>query len=266
MGQVISVTNQKGGVGKTTTAVSLAVALALKGKKTLLVDIDPQASASSGLACQKTALGIYQALMGKKPVTSVIHGTKIPGLSFIPSDIHLAGAEVELVPEPQRVFFLKRTLDPLTNQYDFIVIDTPPSLGLLTLNALTASSRFVIPLQCEYYALEGLNQLLETARKVKQNWRPDLKLQGILLTLFDSRNSLSHRVEQEVRRHFHNQVFQTVIPRNVRLSEAPSFGQSIFQYEPHCAGARAYEQMAGELIAAFSGQTPAFRERAAHAN
>ena len=262
----MSVTNQKGGVGKTTTSVSLSVALALMGKKTLLVDIDPQASASSGLACQGASMGIYQALMGKTPVESVIHGTKTPGLDFIPSDRHLAGAEVELVSEPQRVFFLKNTLDSLINRYDFIIIDSPPSLGLLTLNALVASSRFVIPLQCEYYALEGLNQLLETAGRVKQNWRPDLKLQGILLTLFDSRNSLSHRVEQEVRRHFQNQVFQTVIPRNVRLSEAPSFGQSIFQYEPRCAGARAYEQLAGELVSALSGQNPVFKERAAYAN
>lgn len=252
MNQIIAVTNQKGGVGKTTTSISLASALALSGKKVLLVDLDPQGSSSSGLSFSHTG-GIYQALMKKKMTEEVVRDTQIKNLSLIPADMHLAAAEIELVSQAEREFFLKHLLKNIASEYDFILIDTPPSLGLLTLNSLTAADSFIIPLQCEYYALEGLNQLLETARKVKQNYNPILKLRGILLTLFDSRNSLSHRVEQEIRKHFKEKVFKVVVPRNVRLSEAPSFGQSIFQYEPRCAGAKAYEQLAGEVV--FSGQS-----------
>ncbi len=246
----ISVANQKGGVGKTTTALNLSAALALKKRKTLLIDLDPQGSASSGLGISSKN-GIYQALMHKNSLKTLIHSTKLPYLYIVPANTDLAGAEIELVNEVDRIFFLKKILnhpDIKLLNYEFILIDTPPSLGLLTLNALSASNVFIVPLQCEYYALEGLSRLLETAREVKERWNTSLKLQGILLTLFDARNSLSYRVEQEVRRHFGEQVFQTIVPRNVRLSEAPSFGQTIFQYEPNCLGALAYEQLAGELL------------------
>ena len=249
----ISVANQKGGVGKTTTALNLSAALALRKRKTLLIDLDPQGSASSGLGISSKN-GIYQALMHKNSLNTLIHSTKLPYLNIVPTNTDLAGAEIELVNEVDRIFFLKKILnhhDIKLLNYEFILIDTPPSLGLLTLNALSASNVFIVPLQCEYYALEGLSRLLETAREVKERWNASLKLQGILLTLFDARNSLSYRVEQEVRRHFGEQVFQTIVPRNVRLSEAPSFGQTIFQYEPNCLGALAYEQLAGELLHSF---------------
>ncbi len=249
---IISIANQKGGVGKTTTALNLSSALALKNRKTLLIDFDPQGSASSGLGISSKK-GIYQALMGKCSLKEVLCPTDVSNLDLVPSNKALAGAEVELVGELERVFFLKKVLREIKS-YEFIFIDTPPSLSLLTLNALTASSYFIVPLQCEYYALEGLSYLLETAREVKERWNPALKLQGILLTLFSVRNSLSHRVEQEVRRHFGEQVFRTTIPRNVRLSEAPSFGKTIFHYDPYCKGAMAYEQLAGELCKQISGQ------------
>ena len=256
MAWIISVANQKGGVGKTTTALSLSSALALKGRKTLLVDFDPQGSATSGLGFD-VEKGVYQALIRQCSLKEIICSTSVSGLDLVPANTDLAGAEMELVNEADRVFFLKNILTEVKDEYDFILIDTPPSLGLLTLNALSASNAFVVPLQCEYYALEGLSRLLETAREVKERWNFSLKLQGILLTLFDARNSLSHRVAQEVRRHFGEQVFHTIVPRNVRLSEAPSFGKIIFQYEPHCPGARAYEQLAGELQKRVSGQEKA---------
>ena len=256
MSWIISITNQKGGVGKTTTALNLSSALALKGQKVLLVDLDPQSSASSGLGlCPQE--GIYQALMNRCSLKKIICSTSVAHLDVAPANPHLAGAEIELVNEENRVFFLQNSLKEVKDNYDFILIDTPPSLGFLTLNALSASNVFIIPLQCEYYALEGLSRLMETAKEVKKRWNFSLKLQGILLTLFDARNSLSYRVEQEVRRHFGEQVFRTIIPRNVRLSEAPSFGKTIFQYEPHCLGAMAYEQLAGELQHQISGQEKA---------
>ena len=261
---IISITNQKGGVGKTTTALNLSSALALKGHKVLLVDLDPQASASSGLGMDSQK-DIYAALMNQCSLKEVVCSSSINGLDVAPASSHLAGAEIDLVHEENREFFLKSKLEEIRNNYEFIIIDTPPSLGFLTLNALSASDVFMVPLQCEYYALEGLSRLLGTAQEVKKRWNSSLKLQGILLTLFDARNSLSYRVEQEVRRHFGEQVFRTIIPRNVRLSEAPSFGKTIFQYEPHCLGAMAYEQLAGELQQQISGQEKAsLEERATH--
>ena len=258
--RIVSIANQKGGVGKTTTALSLSSALALQNKKVLLVDLDPQGSAGSGLGISAKK-GIYQALIKQCSLKEVIYSTATAGLDLVPANTDLAGAEIELVSEPDRVFFLKNILKEL-KEYDFIFIDTPPSLGLLTLNALSASDSFIVPLQCEYYALEGLSRLLETAREVKNRWNFPLKLQGILLTLFSVRNSLSHQVEQEVRRHFGEQVFKTLIPRNVRLSEAPGFGKTIFQYEPHCLGAMAYEQLAGELQQQITGQEKALSPQA----
>ena len=253
---VISVANQKGGVGKTTTTLNLSAALALKKKRTLLVDLDPQGSATSGLGA-KFNLNIYQVLMQQCTFEQAVCKTSVEGLDLLPANTDLAGAEMELVNQEKRVFFLQNVLVKIKQDYDFIFIDTPPSLGLLTLNALSASDSFLVPLQCEYYALEGLSHLLDTAKEVKERWNYSLNLQGILLTLFDARNSLSYRVEQEVRRHFGKQVFQTIVPRNVRLSEAPSFGKTIFQYEPHCLGAMAYEQLAGELQKLISGQEKA---------
>ena len=257
MGTIISIANQKGGVGKTTTALNLSYGLALKGHKTLLIDLDPQGSASSGLGVSNKK-GIYTALTGQKPLKTLIHPTTQAQLHLAPANQDLAGAEMELMRTADRVFFLKKALEAVQSHYRFILIDTPPSLGLLSLNALSASSCFIVPLQCEYYALEGLGRLLETAREVQERWNPSLKLKGILLTLFDARNSLSYQVEKEVRRHFGEQVFDTLIPRNVRLSEAPSFGKSIFQYAPHCLGAMAYEQLAQEV----ETKTPRAREPA----
>ncbi len=248
MGQIISIANQKGGVGKTTTALNLSSAFSLKGQRTLLVDLDPQGSATSGLGVS-APVGVYEALMGKNPLKEVLCSTAEAFLEVAPSSMDLAGAEMELAGQENRVFFLKKILKEIKKDYHLILIDTPPSLGLLTLNALSASDTFIVPLQCEYYALEGLSRLLETAREVKERWNPSLKLHGILLTLFDARNSLSYQVEKEVRRHFGEQVFETLIPRNVRLSEAPGFGKSIFQYDRHCLGAMAYEQLARELSA-----------------
>ena len=266
MTKIICVANQKGGVGKTTTALNLSAALAMRGHRVLLLDMDPQASASSGLGVVTQAnIGMYFVLMGQAKLEQGVSASCVPNLDVVPANAHLSGAEMELSVQDHKVFFLQKALKHSSPAYQFVIIDTPPSLGFLTLNALTASAAFIVPLQCEYYALEGLGQLLQTARKVKERWNTALKLQGILLTLFDSRNLLSRRVALEVRKHFGEQVFQTQIPRNVRLSEAPSFSKSIFQYEPSCAGAKAYEQLAGELLQQFSGQAQAVKEHCAPA-
>ena len=250
MGRIISVANQKGGVGKTTTAVNLAAALALKGKRVLLVDMDPQGNATSGCGIEKETLktSVYEVLLGGLEIDAAIRPLDFNGLDLLPASGNLIGAAVELVHEIGREFFLKRRLEPVAGKYHYILIDCPPSLGLLTVNALTASKWVLVPLQSEYYAMEGLSQLLRTLRLIKNSVNPGLRIIGILLTMFDVRNNISHQVKEEVCRHFGSRVFETVIGRNVRLSEAPSFGKNIFEYDRRCVGAAGYMSLADELI------------------
>jgi len=250
MGKIISVVNQKGGVGKTTTAVNLGAYLAYHGKEVLLVDIDPQANATSGLGIDHRNLphGIYEAIIGVKPVYDIIKRTLQDGYKVAPSTISLAGAGVELVNMSDREFRLKNILDAIKEEYDYIIIDGPPSVGLLTINSLVAADQVLIPIQSEYYALEGLGQLLETISLVQNNLKPDLNILGALITMFDRRNRLSGSVMQELYQYFPNRVLRTVIPRSVRLAEAPSFGRSILHYDPESRGGRAYEKLAREII------------------
>ena len=247
MGHIISLVNQKGGVGKTTTSVNLATALALRNKKVLLIDMDPQANASSALGSNPSAPTIYQVLCQNKNISQALQQTDMENLFLLSSNGHLAAASVEFLSRPKWEFLLKTPLQTLEKEFDYIFIDCPPSLGPLTINVLAASHEFIVPLQCEYYALEGLSQLIETIQRVKENLNPQLKLRGILLTLFDSRNRLSHQVAAEVKKHFEEKVFKTLIPRNVRLSEAPGFKKSIFQYDPHSTGARKYFDLSSEF-------------------
>jgi chromosome partitioning protein len=247
--RILAVANQKGGVGKTTTAVNLAASLAASERPTLLVDLDPQANASSAFGVSNAPRQIYDALIGELPVKDVAVPTEMPFLRLVPSGQDLVGAEIELVALERREHRLAQALDPARDDYDFIVIDCPPSLGLLTLNALTAADAVVIPLQCEYYALEGLARLLETIELVRRELNPRLGIAGILLTMFDARNSLSHQVATEARRHFGETVYATPIPRNVRLSEAPSHGKPILLYDIHSKGAVSYLRLAQEVLA-----------------
>ena len=251
MGRVVTVVNQKGGVGKTTTAVNLAAGLALVERRTLLVDLDPQGNATTGLGTGKSNAhtSIYQVLVEEHPIQSVLRATTLPALFLAPSDIDLVGAEIELVPIAEREFKLRNALTSVREEFDYVIIDCPPSLGLLTLNALTAADSALVPLQCEYYALEGLAYLLRTIRLVKESFNPRLEIEGILLTMFDGRTSLANQVKAEVMHHFGQQVFKTVIPRNVRLSEAPSHRKSIFHYDLHSAGALAYLELTKEVLA-----------------
>lgn len=249
MGRILSIANQKGGVGKTTTAVNLAASLALSGRRTLLIDIDPQGSATSGLGAKNRDDGAttYDVLMGEKPLSEAIINVHLERLFLLPAHRDLVGAEVELVSGLAREFRLSDALKPVRDRFDFILVDCPPSLGLLTVNALTAAEGVLIPLQCEYYALEGLGALTETIDLIRQRLNPRLVLEGVLLTMFDTRNSLSHQVADEVRRHFADKVFKTVIPRNVRLSESPSHGLPVALYDPGSRGAQAYIDFAREL-------------------
>lgn len=251
MGRVYALANQKGGVGKTTTAVSLAAFLAHAGKRVLLIDADPQANATSSLGVDKNALSrsMYDVLIGAEPLSGVLTITRCEGLDLAPSAPELAGAEVELVGAPGRETRLRRALEGIRPRYDFVLIDTPPSLGLLTLNALTASDGVIIPVQCEYLPLEGLTQLLHTIDLVRQNLNPSLEIRGLVMTLYDVRTNLGRQVIEEVRRHFPNQVFRSVIPRNVRLSEAPSYGEPILTYAPDSSGGLAYAALSEELLA-----------------
>ncbi len=256
MARVICVANQKGGVGKTTTSVNLSAALASKGRRILIVDLDPQGNASSGLGLKKYEYqdaNIYHVLIGEKTLEETIRVTSYRTLNVVPANPDLVGAEIELVDTPNREFRLKEALQTVTNKYDYILIDCPPSLGLLTLNALSAANTFVVPLQCEYYALEGLSQLLNTAGLIKKNLNPDLRIEGIVLTMFDTRNNLSHQVVSEIQTHFGDKVFKSIIPRNVRLSEAPSHGQAIIEYDQKSVGAVKYMELAEELDAKVFG-------------
>ena len=251
MGKIIAVTNQKGGVGKTTTAVNLSACLALLGKKVLLADIDPQRNATSGAGAEigEDALTIYDLLTDEETdVREAILATETENLSCIPGSIELSGAEIELIDVPEREYLLKKLLGSVRDEYDYIIIDCPPSLSLLTLNALTAADSMLVPIQCEYYALEGVGQLMNTLMLVRKRLNPGLKVEGVVLTMYDSRTNLSEQVAEEVRRYFKDHLFKTTIPRNVRLSEAPSHGQPIHLYDPRSTGAQAYMALAKELL------------------
>lgn len=248
MGKMIAVANQKGGVGKTTTAVSLAAGLSALGQKTLLLDMDPQGNATSGLGIRAGSKTTYEVLINQLPLSDAIVKTKHQNLHLLPSDIRLAAAEVELVDQQKREFRLSQTADILKEAYDFILIDCPPSLSLLTINALTAADSVLIPIQCEYYALEGVTALNATIARVQKTFNPNLKLEGVLLTMFDGRTNLSLQVADEVKKHFRSKVFLSIIPRSVRLGEAPSHGEPIFTYDPRSAGAIAYSELANEIL------------------
>lgn len=249
MGKIYVFVNQKGGVGKTTSAINLGAYMALAGKKILLVDFDSQGNMSSGVGISKNKPTVYDLLAERAVASDVIRKTSVENLWAIPASIDLSGAAIELVEQENREFFLKKVLEPLREKFDYILVDCPPSLGMLTLNGLVAADSVFIPLQCEYFALEGLTLLLQTVKKVQKGLNPGLDIGGIFFTMYDSRTKLSQDVVQQVTMYFKERVFSTVIPRNVRLSEAPSHGKPICQYDPNCFGAKSYEKLAAEVLA-----------------
>ena len=248
--RILAVANQKGGVGKTTTAVNLATALAATHKKVLIIDLDPQGNASTGLGVDRVARQetTYNLLIGDAHIADVITPTMVPGLSVAPSSVDLSGAELELIDAPRREYRLKSVLAEVSNDFDYILIDCPPALGLLTLNAFCAAHSVLVPLQCEFYALEGLSHLVKTVNRVKRAFNSELEIQGVVLTMYDRRNNLSDMVAADVRNHFGDKVYETVIPRNVRVSEAPSFGKPVLLYDWRCAGSQAYIHLASEVL------------------
>ena len=248
--RIIAIANQKGGVGKTTTAINLGTGLAAIGRRVLVVDLDPQGNASTGLGIDRTnrRISSYDVLMGEASVAEAMVPTAIPGLGIIPSNIDLTGAELELVELPRRAYRLREALAAVEGDFDYVLIDSPPSLNLLTVNALVAAKSVVVPLQCEFFALEGLSMLMKTIERIRVSYNESLEIQGIVLTMYDKRNNLSDQVAQDVRDYLGDKVYQTIIPRNVRVSEAPSHGKPALLYDHKCAGSRAYMQLASEML------------------
>ena len=255
--RVFAVANQKGGVGKTTTAINLATALAAVGKQVLLLDIDPQGNASTGLGIgrERRKIGAYDVILGETTAKSAIIATEIPGLFIVPSTMDLSGLEIELINMDRREYRLREALEPIRPEFDYVLIDCPPALGLLTLNAFAAANAVLVPLQCEFLALEGLSQLVRTIERVQQGFNPTLNIQGIVLTMYDTRNKLSSLVADDVRSYFGDKVYNTVIPRNVRVSEAPSHGKPVLLYDFRCSGSQAYMHLAGEMLRREEGVT-----------
>lgn len=250
MGRIIAIANQKGGVGKTTTAINLSACLAEKGKSVLVIDTDPQGNTTSGFGIDKNFLEdtIYELILGECSIQDCIIKNAIPGVSVVPSNVNLAAAEIELIGVDKKEFILKNEVDFVKDNYDYIIIDCPPSLSMLTINAMTTANSVLVPIQCEYYALEGLSQLIHTVNLIKERLNPDLEMEGVVFTMFDSRTNLSNQVVDNVKSNLKQSVCETVIPRNIRLAEAPSHGMPITMYEPKSAGAESYRQLADEII------------------